>query len=501
MKENMSKIDILKSISFGESVAELEAEKLQEYFIETYYWNQLKEGRVDIVYGLKGSGKSAIYSLVNSNEPELFQNNIIIKFAENPRGATAFSDLQADPPPSERSFISLWKLYLLSLLGEHINSFGATTKEGRDVIDSLKDSGFILETNPLKVFLGKATNYIKKYFNPESLMPNASFDEASGNLTGVGLKITFAEPSDDQAKRGVRSIDTLLNKANAELRENGFVVWFLLDRLDVAFAETHVLEENALRALFKTYLDLAGYDFIKLKIFLRTDIWKAITKAGFREATHIQRSTTLKWDRGSLLNLIIRRFVSNKSLVQYYNVDIDKIHNSQESQEALFFEIFPDKVDTGNNPVTLDWIIGRVQDSSGYSSPRDIIILVNCAISNQIHSLEIGDDSPDGCALFTRKCLKEALTMASKEKVEKFLYAEYPGLISYFKKLQGRKTRQTVETLAEIWSVSLIEAETIADAIADAGVWKKEGGDPPEYWTVFIFRDGLNLVQGTEEIH
>lgn len=497
----ISKIDLLKSINFGESVAELEAEKLRDYFIETYYWNQLKGGRVDIVYGLKGSGKSAIYSLININEPELFQKNIIIKFAENPRGATVFSDLQADPPPSERSFVSLWKLYLLSLLGEHINSFGATTGDGRDVVQALKDSGFILETNPLKVFLGKATNYIKKYFNPESLMPNASFDDASGGLTGVGLKITFAEPSDEQSKVGVQSIDTLLSKADAELRNCGFVIWFLLDRLDVAFAETPELEQNALRALFKTYLDLAGCEFIRLKIFLRTDIWKAITKQGFREATHVQRATTLKWDRGSLLNLIIKRLISNKSLVEYYGVDVEMVGNSQEAQENLFFKIFPDKVDTGNNPGTLDWIIGRVQDSSGYSSPRDIIILINCAISNQIHSLEIGDGEPDGSTIFTRKCLKEALTAASKEKVEKFLYAEYPALAPYFDKLRGHKTRQTVETLSAIWSVSPHEAEKIADDIADAGVWKKEGGDPAEYWTMFVFRDGLDLIQGKEDIN
>ena len=102
--------------------------------------------------------KSAIYTLVYDNEPEYCQKNVVLKFAENPRGATVFSDLQVDPPASEMSFIYLWKLYLLCLIGEHFNSFGTNTPSGFKVLRALKDSGFILEENPLKVFLGRASS-------------------------------------------------------------------------------------------------------------------------------------------------------------------------------------------------------------------------------------------------------------------------------------------------------------------------------------------------------
>src|SRR5437868_6233296 len=81
--------------------------------------------------------------------------------------------------------------------------------------------------------------------------------------------------------------------ANEALIAAGYQLWVLLDRLDVAFAETHALERNALRALFRVYLDLGANEAIKLKIFLRSDIWKRITKEGFREASHITRFVTL----------------------------------------------------------------------------------------------------------------------------------------------------------------------------------------------------------------
>jgi hypothetical protein len=373
------------------------------------------------------------------------------------------------------------------------------TVAGRSVVNALKESGFALETNPLKVFLGKASNYIRKYFNPESLEPNVAFNDATGGVSGVGLKISFAEPSGQHADKGVQSIDTLLYKANEELEQSGFTIWFLLDRLDVAFAESPELEENALRALFRTYLDMAGFKSIQLRIFLRTDIWENITRTGFREATHVQRSTTITWDRSGLLNLIMRRFANNAPIRGRYAIDQGRLHASQEYQEQLFYELFPDKVDTGRNPHTLDWLIGRVQDGLGYAAPRDLINLINAALQKQIQFLEVGADAPEGDLLFSRRALKEALTQASKEKVDRFLFAEYPTLRPYLEQLRGKRTSQTPETLASLWNVSEVEASDIAERIVKAGVWRKEGESPARFWTMFIFRDGLDMVQGQAE--
>ena len=492
----MTKLELLKSIEFGESVAELEADNLSKYFIETHHWQQINDDEVDIVYGTKGSGKSAIYSLIDQHEPAFFDKNIILKFAEKPRGTTIFSDLQTSPPASEQSFIYLWKLYLLSLIGEHFQDFGVQTADGRDVIKALTGSGFILEKNPLKVFLGVASNYIKKYFNPTSMEPSLSIGEGSGMVTGVGVKITFNEPSFDLAKTGAQSIDTLLHKANKELEKSGFSLWFLLDRLDVAFADNRTLEENALRALFKAYLDLADYDFIQLKIFLRSDIWQSITKDGFREATHIRRSTTIEWDRAGLLNLIVLRLVTNDSIREVYGVTEEALKMSQYEQQAFFYRVFPRQVDTGRNPDTLEWLISRVQDSMTISAPRDIINLINYALSKQIKIMELGGEAPDGELLFTRKALKDALSETSKEKVEKYLFAEHPSLRVYLEKLKGKKTTQTNATLSELWNMTENEAAQVADQIFRAGVWRIEGESPLKYWTKFIFRDGLGMIQG-----
>lgn len=492
----MDKLDILKSIDFGQPVAEQEAEKLDHYFVETNQWRQVYNDDVDVVYGPKGSGKSAIYSLINKHEPEFFQDNIVLRFAENPRGTTAFSDLQVDPPPSERAFVNLWKLYFLVLVGEHFQAYGTQTNHGKDVLMTLKESELLPEEKMLKVILGRVKNYIAKYFNPHSFEPNATFNDSTGGITNIGLKIVFNEPDDNLSKKGAKSVDTLLSKANLELKETGFKIWFLLDRLDVAFTESPELEENALRALFKAYLDFLNYEYFKLKIFLRSDIWSKITKEGFREATHITKHTTIDWNRDSLLNLVVKRLMNSQKIITAYKEDKEVIFSDLLLQEDFFYRVFPRKVDSGNNPDTLDWIIGRTKDSLGVSAPRDIINLVNGAIESQIKAFELGNDLTEGETLISRSSLKAGLTFASKEKTEKYLFAEYPDLRNYFEALRGNKSRHSIESLSQLWACPKSEAETVAKKIAETGFWTIDRTSNP-YWIQFIFRDGLGLIQGT----
>ena len=59
MNMAISKHEIIKSISLGERVAEDERDSLENYFVQTDQWDQLYAGNKDIVFGPKGTGKSA----------------------------------------------------------------------------------------------------------------------------------------------------------------------------------------------------------------------------------------------------------------------------------------------------------------------------------------------------------------------------------------------------------------------------------------------------------
>lgn len=68
----MDKHEILSNTTFGQRVAEDETDALVSYFVETDHWKRIYKGEVDIVYGMKGAGKSAIYSLLLSKKQDFF---------------------------------------------------------------------------------------------------------------------------------------------------------------------------------------------------------------------------------------------------------------------------------------------------------------------------------------------------------------------------------------------------------------------------------------------
>src|SRR5205085_8176376 len=135
--------------------------------------------------------------------------------------------------------------------------------------------------------------------------------------------------------------------ANEALKQLDVRTWLLLDRLDVAFLQHEELEKNALRALFKTYLDMKGLDQIALKIFLRTDIWERITEEGFREASHITASITITWNRPSLLQLTMRRILKNELISRHLGVEPSEVFANVAAQEDLLTRILPDQIDLG----------------------------------------------------------------------------------------------------------------------------------------------------------
>lgn len=302
-------------------------------------------------------------------------------------------------------------------------------------------------------------------------------------------------------KKGHVSVDSLFDTANKALAQVKVTVWILMDRLDVAFAETADLEANALRALFKVYLDLLGRDHIKLKIFLRTDIWRRITRdQGFREASHITRHITIKWDKPSLLNLAIRRAVQSPTLLDYAGVKLESVLG--DGQQLFLDRLLPDQVEVGpNKPKTaFDWILGRTSDGTGDNAPRELIHFLNVTRDEEIRRLELGNADAESQSLFSRTAIKNALPEVSKVRLDQTLFAEYPDLRNFVIKLEGEKTLQRPQSLAQVWGLDEATAISIADQLVEIGFFERRGSkEAPEYWVPFIYRPALSMVQGAAE--
>jgi hypothetical protein len=493
----ISRKQALINMTFGERIAEEEERELAKYFVETEQWRQIFNGRVDIVYGPKGSGKSALYALLQDKKGDLFNQQILMVSGENPRGATVFKDLVDDPPTSESEFVNLWKLYFLSLVGGLVRDYAAGSDEANLLMTKLGEANLLSASGGLKGLL----KIVSRYVRPSEIKGEARlFDETSFKPTISG-SIVFHEPEVEEKKVGKISVDDLFAAADQALAKVEAKAWILLDRLDVAFAESAQFEANALRALFKVYLDLLSQQNIQLKIFLRSDIWKRIMKdRGFREASHITKHTTIKWDKASLMNLMIRRAIQSPQLLEYVGMTAEQAL-SNNRQEEFLNKLFPDQVDSGaNRSKTIDWILNRITDGSGLPAPRELIHFLNTTREEEMRSIELGGAEEDESTLFGRQAIKNALPEVSRVRLEQTLYAEYPDLRPYISALEREKSTQFVQSLSKIWHTDEGEASKLAEQLTEVGFFEKTGEkDSPVYRVPFIYRPALDLIQGAAD--
>jgi hypothetical protein len=492
---------VLDSTSFGQRIAEQETDELSTYFVETAAWKSIYAGEVDVVYGPKGSGKSALYSLLRDRADALRERRIVLISAENPSGAPVFRDLVADPPTSAPEFCNLWKLYLLSLvalaLRDHVPRRNAAA---RAVVQALEQASLIPHQASLRSTLRSVVDYVRRVRGLEGIEAGLQLDPLTGNPR-PSVRITFLEPSAADRALGQASADDLLALANAALEREGQMICLILDRLDVAFSESHELEANALAALFRVYLDLQPLRQLSLKVFLRNDIWQRVTRSGFPGASHITRALSIVWNKDSLLNLVIRRAVRNESLRRFYGVDEHAVLADAAAQESLFYRIFPPKVDRGTRtPATFVWMLLRTQDGTGHTAPRELIHLLSATRNVQRRLIDEGHKEPPGERLFDQAAISAALPEVSRERLEQTLYAEYPHLRKWLPELTRERTEQTAATLAEIWDVDVERAAEIADELVEVGFFQPRGTKRERtYWVPFLYRDALEMVQGSAD--
>jgi len=493
----ISRKEVLMNMSFGQRIAEEEEKELAKYFVETEQWRQISGGLVDIVYGPKGSGKSALYALLQDKAADFFDKRILMISGENPRGTTVFSGLISDPPTNEVEFVNLWKLYFLSLVASVIREYIPGSDDGKRVVSALESAGLISGQSGLSGLLRAVVRYLRRPV--DSLQGELGFDGSSGLPTFTG-KIVFRDPEPAEQRAGLVSVDLLFDAAQSVFARAGATIWILLDRLDVAFAESEALEANALRALFKVYLDLSSRPNIQLKIFLRSDIWKRImSDQGFREASHITKHTTIKWDKPSLMNLILRRAIQSPQVLTFTGMTAEQALTEKQAQ--MMERLFPDQVDGGSNrSKTMDWILNRISDGTGLSAPRELIHFLNTTREEEMRYIELGTAEADDTTLFTRQAIKSALPEVSRVRLEQTIYAEYPDLRPFIGNLEREKSTQRVESLAKIWHVSEKEASEIAEKLTDIGFFEKTGEkDSPLYKVPFLYRPALDLVQGSAD--
>lgn len=482
--------DVLSLLDVGNSVAEFD-QSLEKYFVENEAFNSLISDRADIIAGDKGTGKTAVYRILQkryASLPELKGVEVLAGF--NASGNPVFQKLVQQEQLSEGQYSSLWKTYFLSLIGNWaLGIVGDEQSPALAKLDKLlTDTGLRSADDKAATIFSKIVNSIQRVLKPTSAEMEMTISE-----TGIPIvtpRIHFGK-SEQQNTIEVAH-ENSLKLLNDCLKELDISVWVAMDRLDEAFQGFPDIEIPALRALLRTYLDLLEFDQFRLKLFVRRDLFRRIIGDGFVNLTHINaRKKEIIWDEADLLNLLTRRIKDGEKF-------LEKIAGKTASDEQIFYKLFPPKVDQAERkPTTLNWVMSRIRDGNDVRPPRNLIDLVEMAREEQLRadarSPRTLENEP---FLITSDAIKAAQVRLSVQRVEDTLMAEAGAeTANRIDKFRGAKAEQNLSSLSSM--LGLVDGE-----LTKAVRHLKEIGFLEEIrarntWKVpMLYREGLEVTQG-----
>ncbi|MBI2472145.1 MAG: hypothetical protein HYV59_13040 [Planctomycetes bacterium] len=374
--------DITK-IDLGKDEAEQD-QRLREYFLKTSNYKNALAGTKTIVIGRKGSGKSAIFTLMRTELEET--GVLVIPVTPDQYSWSALKDYQEKGILAEQAHTNAWKLTLLC-----------------SVIWKLSDTGLISTDSEL----AKYYQYMKDVYIPQQ---NNWFlnvvDKTKKILSGIKTHwVSFNFEETGSVATPLRIIDEIKSLLLKEWPQ-GKQMRILIDRLDDSW-DASKESEHLVIGLLKAANELNSIfsNKIIITIFLRSDIYDNLF---FDDQDKLrQNEETLYWNSDDLKAVVCERVRVSLGLtgidnsIIWQNLFSSKAYRSRASAEK--------------------YIIDRT-----FKRPRDIISFVRFAIEVAVrngHSIIETND--------TRLAEEEKYSQSKY----KDLIIEYQKQFSYIKDL------------------------------------------------------------------
>jgi hypothetical protein len=485
----VGKADVLEALNVGAPVAESD-DNLSEYFVSTSVIQDLVRDRFDIVRGAKGSGKSALLKILGERTeryPEVSRTKMVpaTNHSGDPVFREVFSEFEkAAVEAEERKIIDAWKLYWLNLI---LQSAPPGVNDAPGVKELAKEVHRFALRSSQKGLAATLKYALKRMLFPETVITAVVAPGAPATV------VTAKYPPADTAKTHEPiPFAEIFDRLDSILRSADLRVWLLLDRLDEAFPGKPELENRALRSLLYAFKDTLGLKQIRIKIFIRDDIYQQVTQTeGFVALTHIagRASSPIKWDEEGLLSLLVERILWNGPVRDY--VGLGPRADTKESRRDVFYSVFEEKVDHGyNKPTTFAWMMSRIRDGNGVMTPRDLIELVRHARTLQLEVYHRDRVDEGVKPLIHSATLKQALARLSADKIQNTLIAEYPHLKAYIERFKDSKAEQDLESLRGLFGEDPVQ---VAKELNSIGFLERL---PKSFRIPFLYRDGAGVTQG-----
>lgn len=480
---------LLRKLELGSSVAEFD-QSLDRYFVETEAFRALALDKADIVSGEKGTGKSALYRVFSQRYtkiPELKKVEVVSGF--NPAGNPVFQRLGTVRTLTENQYISIWKLYLLSLVGNWLLQLYEPdfTSKMQELDGLLRRAGLRSDDDSPETIFSKLFNRVKHWLSPKSAQIDFTWSETGIPVISPKLEFQSSEANNDPNE--IIPHDTALKLLDSALQEVDLTIWVVLDRLDEAFPGSPASEIPILRALLRTYLDLLAYPRMKLKLFVRNDLFRKIIQGGFVNLTHINaRKIEIIWDEEDLLNLFSRRVRGSTDFSA--SLQIETL-----SDKEIFDRIFPDQVVQGSRrPTTWTWMMSRIRDGNNIKPPRNLIDLIAKAKEAQLRAEErTPRELADNVKVIEADAIRRAQRSLSEQRVQDTLLAEVADLVPIIEKFRDGKAEHNEASLSILLAIPEANVRVAIKPLIAMGFLEEAGGS---FKIPMLYRDGLQITQG-----
>ncbi len=481
----MNKSDVLRKLNLGNSVAEHD-KNLVNYFVNTSYVDTFLEDTYDIIKGVKGAGKTAMF-LALCNNPDKYESLQDVKLIQainikgDPDFKRAFEQLGKDDMEIQ-SLIDSWKIYIINIVWKNItNEFS-----GYEELEK-----YLLKNKLITEKEGFLEKIIHSFKRAKFKIINTV--NTDGSMTQE-LELGTNELENNQFDNNIIDYNYIFKTIDDILIKNNKSLWVMMDRLDDAFPDNSQKDILALKSLLYAFKDICVYDKIKVKIFIRDDIYSNVTENGFTSLTHVasKTMTSIDWDRDKLEDLLLERLLFNDTFKQYlHENNISIVNINQETKRAIFEILFKGQVDTGsNNPDTIGWIINHLKDGLNIYTPRDFIAIIDASRGYQLEELKRKTHSDSEYYLIGATALRKAYNHISAQKLEAQLLGEYPECREWIFKFKDSKAEHNEDTLKKIlgkqWKHRIQKLVKIGFIEEKQNTWK----------IPFLYRAGLNITQG-----
>ncbi|AEY65434.1 hypothetical protein [Clostridium sp. BNL1100] len=410
--------ELLELLDFGQVDSESES-NLDRKFLKTTDFEKFIKTNIVLIKGVKGSGKSALFEMFSKYEAQTrklagnYIDNVIFVTG------TGFKDLKElktdDMEKLMRQpnfdFDNTWQLYIAIKVAIKLGELGYSS--GENLSEFLKQAGYLVDVRVLPL--------IKSLWKLIFGVPPKGID-----IEYKGVKFKIGGKTQIDTQDILAEINDLLIQENKE-------VWVLFDKIDELFSNDYNKRKQCIESLFRVNSQFSQYSKIKLKIFLRNDIWNTLH---FVNKDHVEGKTIeLTWDNKSLMALLLKRVCSQADILEFISnksgISQNDILNSVNLGKA-FCTLFQEQVYKGKGEANIvDWMIARITDGLGGKYPRDLINFGN--ISKEI---QIKDYQPDNNYLISGLAVRDAYYKVSEIKFSTYL-SEFPSLQKHFDRFKG----------------------------------------------------------------